>query len=121
MPLQVATMYSWERVTARILTVYDLVAAGSARRAQATLPQQQGATSADAPLEAQPPDPLPALFPPELLRRLVAYWQCGSWVGVLFSMIAVWLHWWWCVLSWALPAQHVEVAVDWPLHPLRAG
>jgi hypothetical protein len=49
-----------------------------------------------------------------LLSRLRRYRTVGTWAGLVFCCIVVFLHWFWLFLEWQQPAEDVELAVSWP-------
>lgn len=79
-------MYNWPNVAARTAAVYDAVSAA----------------------------PTPTSQREQLLGRLRRYRTIGTWAGLIFCSIVVWLHWFWALLEWQQPAAAVDVAVDWP-------
>ncbi len=141
---QVARLYSWSRVAERTEAVYDLLSSqgpwplppsdhtnsnwryqpADTDTAQLRLYERHADRSAA--LEAQwaaaatPWDrrcetPLrPVLFSQWLLWRLCLIVQAGTWAGPLWCVLNVWLHLWWGVLEWLLPADQIEMAPDWP-------
>jgi hypothetical protein len=78
-------MYNWPNVAQRTVAVYDKLAS------------------------------LPSISPQaELLSRLRRYRAIGTWAGLIFCCIMVWLHCFCALLEWQQPVEGVDMAVDWP-------
>lgn len=99
-------MYSWANVASRTCRVYDAAMRDSCRGAAFELAHKP----------CQHHESTRICIEHGLVARLFAYVRCGTYMGPLMCVLAVWLHWWWCIIAWWVPANSIEPALDWPQH-----